>query len=64
MVQMNPKQPSFLIRHKETMQTIALVLILALPFVLYIFAQAGQAVLVTALIILMALVMVAIIVIS
>jgi hypothetical protein len=64
MAQMNPKQPSFLARHKVTMQTIALVLILALPFALYIFAQAGQAVLVTALIILMALVMVAIIVIS
>jgi hypothetical protein len=64
MAKMDSNRQSFLKRHKATLQTIALILILALPFVLYVFAQAGQAVLITALLILMALVMVAIIIIT
>ncbi len=64
MAQIESKQRNFLKRHKSALQAIALVLILGLPFMLYVFAQAGQAVVVTALIILMALVMVAIIIIS
>jgi len=64
MTQMNSEPQSFLVRHKSTLQTIALVLILALPFMLYVFAQAGQAVVVTTLVILMALVMIAIVIIS
>jgi hypothetical protein len=64
MAQTKSKQQNFLGRHKAALQTIALVLILVLPFILYLFAQAGQALVVTALIILMALVMVAIIILS
>jgi hypothetical protein len=62
--QLDSNEESFLKQHKAALQTIALVLILVMPFVLYIFAQAGQGVLVTALIILMALMMVAIVIIS
>ncbi|OGO14985.1 MAG: hypothetical protein A2Z14_10780 [Chloroflexi bacterium RBG_16_48_8] len=64
MAQFESKDQTFLKRHKATLQTIALVLILVLPFVLYVFAQAGQTVILTALLVVMALVMVAIIVLS
>lgn len=64
MAQNESNGKSFVKQNKATLQTIALALILLLPFVLYVFAQAGQAALVTALLILMALVMVAIVMIS
>jgi hypothetical protein len=64
MAKMGSSGQSFIRRHKATLQTIALIVILGLPFVLYVFAQAGQAVLVTALLALMALVMVVIVIIT
>jgi hypothetical protein len=64
MAQMDSKHHSFLKQHRATLQALALILILVLPFLLYVVAQAGQTVLVTALIVLMALVVVAIIIIS
>jgi hypothetical protein len=64
MAQNESKGLNFVKRNKAALQTIALALILLLPFVLYVFAQSGQAALVTALLVLMTLVMVAIIVIS
>jgi hypothetical protein len=64
MTQIESKGQGFLKRHKTALQTIAFVLILVLPFVLYAFAQAGQAGMVTALLILMTLVMLGIIMIS
>jgi hypothetical protein len=64
MVQLGSNEQSFIKRHKATLQTIALIVILGLPFVLYVFAQAGQVVLVTALLALMALVMVVIVIIT
>lgn len=64
MAEIKTKKQSFLKRHRATLQTIALVLILVLPFLLYSFAQAGQLVVVTALIVLMALVMIVIVIIS
>ena len=64
MAQSESKVQSFLKRHKTTLQTIALVVMLVLPFLLYVLAQGGQTAAVTALIILMALVMVGIVMIS
>ena len=64
MTKIEPNQQGFLKRHKITLQTIAFLLIMVLPFVLYAFAQAGQGGVVTGLLILMSLVMVAIVMIS
>ena len=64
MVQSESKVQSFMKRYKSTLQTLALVVMLLLPFLLYVLAQGGQTVAVTALIILMAIVMVGIVVIS
>jgi len=64
MTQPDSKNQSFLKRHRELLQIVSLVLILGLPFVLYVFAQAGQTVILTLLLIVMTLVIVAIIVIS
>ena len=64
MAQLDSKDRSFLERNKPTLQTIALVLILVIPFLLYLLTQAGYGAAVTALIVLMALVMVGIVIIS
>jgi hypothetical protein len=55
----------FLIKqNKAKLQTVALILLLVIPFLLYFFAQGGQDALVTAFLTLMAFIMVGIIVIS
>lgn len=64
MAQSRSKDPSFIKRHKTALQTVALVLILVLPFVLYVLAQGGQSTAVVVLILLMAFIMAGIIFIS
>ena len=63
MAEIEGKVQSFLKRYQATLQTIALIVILVMPFMLYAFAQAGEIVLVTVLLVVMALVMVGIIII-
>ena len=64
MAQSESKNQAFLKRHKTKLQTIALVIMLVLPFLLYFLAQGGQAAAVTVLIVLMAVVMMGIVAIS
>jgi hypothetical protein len=64
MAQSDSKHRTFLERNKPALQTIGLVLILVIPFILYILAQGGFGAAVTALLVLMTLVMVGIVIIS
>lgn len=64
MAQSESKYQGFLKRYKTKLQTTALVMILLLPFLLYLLAQGGQTIAVTILVGLMALIMIGIVVIS
>ena len=64
MTQSDSKYQAFIKQNKTKLQIISLVMILVIPFLLYMFAQGGQAGLVIVFLSLMTLVMVGIILIS
>ena len=64
MAQLESKDQSFLKRHKTTMQTIALLAVLILPFLLYVFTQGGQITIVNVLLGFLTLIMLGIVAIS
>ena len=64
MAQFESKDQSFLKRHKTKMQTIALLAVLILPFLLYVFTKGGQTTIVNVLLGFLTLIMLGIIAIS
>lgn len=64
MTETESKGQEFIKQNKAKLQTCGLVMILVIPFLLYVFAQGGQAALVTVFLVLMILVMVGIVLIS